>query len=102
MDKGIGKCTLDVVNTPTMTTVETPFDLVYSSEAVAPTEISVSSHRVKHFEATRNDDQRCLELDLVDEKRWVSEQTQERIRLAKAQYYNMRLYSRQLFVGERV
>lgn len=72
---------------------------MYASKAVAPTEIAVASHRVKHLEATTNDDQRQLELDLVDEKIWASEQTQRRMRLTKARYYNGRIFSRKCFVG---
>lgn len=87
---------------PKKVTGETLFRLVYGSEAVFPIEIAVTSHRFKHLEATKNDDQRCLELDLVDEKRRVSEQTQGKMRLATAQYYNRRVSSRQLFMGEKV
>lgn len=42
--------------TPKVATRETPFGLVYDSELVAPTEIVVASHRVKHFELTTNDE----------------------------------------------
>lgn len=53
--------------TPKVATRETPFGLVYDSEALAPIEIVMVSHGINHFEATANDEQRRLELDIVDE-----------------------------------
>lgn len=61
---------------PKKATGQTPFGLVYGYDAVSPTEITVTSHRVKHFEVMTYDDQRRLKLDLVDEKRWVYKQMQ--------------------------
>lgn len=54
--------------TPKKVIGETPFSLVYGSKAVTLTEIAVTSHKVKYFEGIINDEQRSLELDLVDEK----------------------------------
>lgn len=85
--------------TAKVATEETPFKLVYGSENVAPTEIVVASHRVEHFEETTNNDELLLELDLVDEKRWASEQLQTKMCLATAQYYKKLVLSRQFFVG---
>lgn len=44
------------------------FGLVYGSQPVAPTEIVVTSHRVKHFDESINDEKRRLELDLINDK----------------------------------
>lgn len=51
-----------------MSTCETPFGLVYGSEVVAPIEIVVVSHGVRHFEMTTNDKQRCVDMNLVELK----------------------------------
>lgn len=85
--------------TPKKAIGKTPFGLVYVYETVAQTKITFTSHRVKHFESTTNDEQMCLELDLVDEKRWTSEQTQGKMRLATTRYYNRRASSSRFFYG---
>lgn len=54
--------------TPKRETRETLFSLVYSSEAVALMEITVASHRVKHFKMAMNDNKKFLKLDPIDEK----------------------------------
>ncbi|XP_075483685.1 uncharacterized protein LOC142523839 [Primulina tabacum] len=49
-------------------TRETPYSLVYSSEAILPVEIGKSSTRIKSYPSS-NDQIRAIELDLVEEKR---------------------------------
>ncbi|XP_042460263.1 uncharacterized protein LOC122043738 [Zingiber officinale] len=54
--------------TPKEGTGVTPFHLVYGGEAVVPVEIGVESDRVLHYDEG-NDEQRLMELDMVDKVR---------------------------------
>lgn len=53
-----------MVRTPTR---ETPFKLAYGSEAVIPAEVYMASHRVMKYQDKENNEQFCLNLDLIDE-----------------------------------
>ena len=50
-------------------TRETPFWLMYGSEAVIPAKIGLTSYRVHNHDEGRNDEAIHLQLDLVDEVR---------------------------------
>ncbi|XP_075499285.1 uncharacterized protein LOC142537674 [Primulina tabacum] len=54
--------------TPRSSTLETPYSLVYGSEAVLPVEIGQSSIRIESY-PNHNDQSRAIELDLVEERR---------------------------------
>ncbi|XP_073304568.1 uncharacterized protein [Primulina huaijiensis] len=56
------------MTTPRAPTQETPFNLVYGSEAVLPVEIGQSSVRVESY-LENNDQSWAIELDLVEKKR---------------------------------
>ncbi|KAH9715068.1 hypothetical protein KPL71_020894 [Citrus sinensis] len=56
-------------------TGETPFALAFRHEAVVPAEIGTTTHRTNHFNEQENDEQICLNLDLLTERR---EQAAER------------------------
>ncbi|KAL0404553.1 UNVERIFIED_CONTAM: Gag-Pol polyprotein [Sesamum radiatum] len=47
---------------------ETPFSLVYGSEALIPAKITEPTIRVIRYEEDHNREGRCLDLDLIDEK----------------------------------
>ena len=55
-------------------TRETPFQLMYGSEAVIPAEIRLTSYRVHNHDEGRNDKAIRLYFDLVDEVRATAEQ----------------------------
>ncbi|KAL2230216.1 UNVERIFIED_CONTAM: hypothetical protein Sindi_1616000 [Sesamum indicum] len=55
--------------TPRTSTGETPFSLVYGSEAVIPAEIGEESQRITNFDPERNGEQRAFDLDILEEKR---------------------------------
>ncbi|XP_073035273.1 uncharacterized protein [Primulina eburnea] len=58
--------------TPRTANRETPYSLVYDSEAVLPTKIRQSSARVESY-PNNNDQTRAIELDLVEEKKdWAA------------------------------
>ena len=50
-------------------TGETPFKLAYGSEAVIPAEVHMANHRVTMYQDKDNEEQLCLNLDLIDEVR---------------------------------
>ena len=54
------------VRTPTR---ETSFKLAYGSEAVIPAEVHMANHRVMMYQDKDNEEQLCLNLDLIDEVR---------------------------------
>lgn len=78
---------------------ETPFGLVYGFEVIAPTEIAFPSHRVRHLEATLNDEQRCVDLDFVKAKKSASDEIQVNMWLTTARYCNRLVYSCHFYVG---
>ena len=47
-------------------TGETPFKLVYGSEAVIPVEVHMANHRVMTYQDKDNEEQLRLNLDLID------------------------------------
>ena len=50
-------------------TGETLFALAFDHEAVVPAEIGVGTHRTEYFTEKQNDEQICLSLDILEEKR---------------------------------
>ena len=54
------------VRTPTG---ETPFKLAYGSETIIPIKVHMANHRVTMYQDKDNDEQLCLNLDLIDEVR---------------------------------
>lgn len=50
-------------------TGETPYALVYGSEAVAPAELVLPTYRIETFEESRNNHARALDIDLLEERR---------------------------------
>ncbi|XP_030963818.1 uncharacterized protein LOC115984983 [Quercus lobata] len=54
-------------------TGETPFKLAYGSKVVIPAEVHMASHRVRKYQAEENEEQLCLNLDLMDEVRMDAE-----------------------------
>ncbi|XP_068474179.1 uncharacterized protein [Phaseolus vulgaris] len=55
--------------TPQSTTKKTPFSLVYGSDAMIPIEIQESSPRFQNFVAEESNEERKVNLDLLDEVR---------------------------------
>jgi len=55
--------------TPHSTTKETPFILVYGSDAMIPVEIHESSPRFQNFVAEESNEERRVNLNLLDEVR---------------------------------
>jgi hypothetical protein len=55
---------------PSRATEETPFFMVYEVEVVLPPKVTMGSLRVKTYDEATQDQLRCEDIDLVDERRW--------------------------------
>ena len=76
--------------------------MAFGHEAVVPAEIGTTTHRTDHFNEQDNDEQICLNLDLLTKKR---EQAAERSVIYQqrvARYYNRKVNIRQFKVGDWV
>ncbi|GJY57794.1 reverse transcriptase domain-containing protein [Tanacetum coccineum] len=70
---------------------ETPFNLVYGSEAVIPIEIGIETQRVQDFNPKQNE-KRCREdLDILKERREVDSIKQAHYKQKLEGYYNKRV-----------
>ena len=57
-------------------TRETPFKLAYGSEVIIPTEVHMANHRMIKYQDKENEEQLCLNLDLIDEIRMDADKEQ--------------------------
>ena len=72
------------MRTPTR---ENPFKLAYGSKAVIPVEVHMANHRIMKYQDEDNEEQLCLNLDLIYEVRMDAEQRTARyINLMTRQY----------------
>ncbi|KAL0405358.1 UNVERIFIED_CONTAM: hypothetical protein Slati_3849700 [Sesamum latifolium] len=55
--------------TPRSSTGETPFYLVYGTEAIIPAEIGEETQRISQYDATKNQEERAFDLTMIEEKR---------------------------------
>ncbi|XP_035838197.1 uncharacterized protein LOC110901424 [Helianthus annuus] len=76
---------------PKTSTGETPFSLVYGSEAVIPAEIGLPSPRMIAMEKQNNEQERRLDLDLLEERRENAAITEARYKSKLEKYYNARV-----------
>lgn len=65
---------------------DTPYSLVYGSEAAIPAEIGVSTRRI--FELQNNDKKLLENLDLVEERREIAAIHEARYKSRVRKYYN--------------
>ncbi|KAK9071736.1 hypothetical protein SSX86_008165 [Deinandra increscens subsp. villosa] len=80
---------------------ETPFSLVYGTEAVIPAEIGVPSHRLQ-VQVTDNDEELRTNLDLLEERREITAIRESRYKKEMAKYYNAKVKTQQYKEGEYV
>ncbi|XP_021996094.1 uncharacterized protein LOC110893290 [Helianthus annuus] len=76
---------------PKTSTGETPFSLVYGSEAVIPAEIGLPSPRIIAMEKQNNEQERRLDLDLLEERHENAAITEARYKSKLEKYYNARV-----------
>ena len=79
------------VRTPTR---ETSFKLAYGSEAVIPAEVHMANHRVMMYQDKDNEEQLCLNLDLIDEVRTNIDERTARYKNLMARQYDAMVKSR--------
>ncbi|KAL0340229.1 UNVERIFIED_CONTAM: hypothetical protein Sradi_4539700 [Sesamum radiatum] len=66
VSRRITRSTVVIQNHPRFTTGETPFNLVYGSEAVIPAEAEMETFRIHHYEQGNNDSLLRANLDLIE------------------------------------
>jgi len=88
--------------TPQSSTMETPFNLVYGSDAMIPVEIHESSPRFLGFEAEESNEEMRVNLDLIDEAREEAKIKAEVVKRRVERQYSSKVKLRQFQVGDLV
>ncbi|XP_068476206.1 uncharacterized protein [Phaseolus vulgaris] len=88
--------------TPQSSTMETPFSLLYGSDAMIPVEIHESSPRFLSFVAEESNEERKVNLDLLDEAREEARIKAEAVKRRAEHQYNSKVKLRQFQVGDLV
>ncbi|XP_071739393.1 uncharacterized protein [Rutidosis leptorrhynchoides] len=85
---------------PKLSTGETPFSLVYGSEAVVPVEIGVQTFRVQNFDEESNSEALRENLNLLEERRLSTAVNEANNKQKIAKYYNQHVRSRSYKSGD--
>jgi len=88
--------------TPQSSTMETPFSLVYRSDAMIPVEIHESSPRFLSFVAEESNEERKVNLYLLDEAREEERIKAEAVKRRVEHQYSSKVKLRQFQVGDLV
>jgi hypothetical protein len=88
--------------TPSHTTGETPFFLVYGAEADLPLELSLGSPRVALYDEANQDDLRRDDLDYLEERRRRPALRAARYQQRLRRYHQRHVRARSLQVGDLV
>ncbi|XP_027156081.1 uncharacterized protein LOC113756723 [Coffea eugenioides] len=88
--------------TPRSASRETPFSLTYGAEAVFPAAILTPSPRLAAYAAEVNNEERQLDLDLVEERRNLASARIASYKNTLAHYYNARVRHRRFQPGDLV
>ena len=88
-----------MVRTPTR---ETPFKLAYGSEAVILAEVHMANHRVMSYQDKDNEEQLCLNLDLIDKVRTDAKQRTTRYKNLMVRRYDAMVKPRRFNIGDLV
>ncbi|KAL0408051.1 UNVERIFIED_CONTAM: hypothetical protein Sradi_1739500 [Sesamum radiatum] len=88
--------------TPRGSTGETPFSLVYGTEAIIPAELGIPSHRVMNFSEECNENLLRENLDLIEKLREKAFLRVQRYKNIMISSYNRRVKSRSFQVGDLV
>ncbi|KAL0454672.1 UNVERIFIED_CONTAM: hypothetical protein Slati_0806400 [Sesamum latifolium] len=91
-----------LVTTPRGPTNESPFALVYGSEAIILAELGVPSHRIMHFSENHNNELLKENLDLLEELREKAFIRVQRYKNIMINAYNRRVKARSFQVGDLV
>ncbi|GJX54785.1 reverse transcriptase domain-containing protein [Tanacetum coccineum] len=74
-----------------VSTGDTPFSLVYGTEAVIPAEIGMPTIRTAEVNIATNDDERRIDLDILEERREQAAIREEKAKLQMKGYYDARV-----------
>ncbi|GKA30206.1 reverse transcriptase domain-containing protein [Tanacetum coccineum] len=74
-----------------VSTGDTPFSLVYGTEAVIPAEIGMPTIRTAEVNITTNDDERRIDLDILEERREQAAIREEKAKLKMKGYYDAKV-----------
>ncbi|GJS94024.1 reverse transcriptase domain-containing protein [Tanacetum coccineum] len=88
--------------TPKSSNRETPFSLVYGSEAIIPIEISVETRRIQDFNHKKNEKRRKEDLDILKERREIASIKEAHYKQKLERYYNKRVQSSTFKLGTYV
>jgi len=88
--------------TPQSTTRETPFSLVYGSDVMIPVEIQENSPRFQNFVVEESNEERRVNLDLLNEVRDEARIKVEALKRRVEYKYNSKLRPRQFQVVDLV
>jgi len=83
-------------------TMETPFSLVYGSDAMIPVEIHESSPRFQSFGAEESNEERRVNLDLLDKARKEARIKAEAVKRRVEHQYSSKVKPRQFQVADLV
>ena len=83
-------------------TGETPFKLVYGSEAVIPAEVHMANHRMMMYQDKDNEEQLCLNLDLIDEVKTDADERTARYKNLIARQHDAMVKPRRFNIGDLV
>nr|GEW24695.1 reverse transcriptase domain-containing protein [Tanacetum cinerariifolium] len=67
---------------------DTPFSLIYGSEAIIPAEIGMPTYRTTAVDVVNNDEELHLNLDLLEERRELAAINEARSKSKMTKYYN--------------
>ena len=87
------------MRTPTR---ENPFKLAYGSKAVIAVEVHMANHRIMKYQDEDNEEQLCLNLDLIYEVRMDTEQRTARYKNLMTRQYDAMLKPRRFNIGDLV
>ncbi|GKC11286.1 hypothetical protein Tco_1008068, partial [Tanacetum coccineum] len=72
-------------------TGDTPFSLVYGTEAVIPAEIGMPTIHTAEVNIATNDDERRIDLDILEERREQAAIREEKAKLQIKGYYDAKV-----------
>ena len=81
---------------------DTPFKIAYGSEAVIPVDVHMANHRVTIYQDKDNEEQLCLNLNLIDEVRTDADERTARYKNLMARQYDAMVKPRQFNIGDLV
>lgn len=91
------------VRTSTLSpTGETPYALVYGSEAVALAELALPTHRVVNFETDLNVTARLNDLDVLDERRIMARLHSKAYKDRTKRTHDKTIHCRLIYLGDWV